>query len=78
VRLAEPTTVFEDRLSQLDLRLAKIFGVGRTRVQGMFDIYNIFNASTVLGSTGRYGPAYLRPASVMGGRTFKFAAQMDF
>ena len=79
VQLAAPSSVLEDRLSQLDFRLMKTFKLGPTRVQGMFDIYNIFNASTVLDSTGRYSPAtYLLPLSVMGGRTFKFGAQMDF
>ena len=78
ILLVAPNTVFEDRLSQLDLRLTKILRFGRTRVQGMFDIYNIFNAAAVLTTIGAYGPAFLRPAGVMGGRTFKFGAQLDF
>jgi hypothetical protein len=76
--LVEPNTVFEDRLSQLDVRLTKIFRFGRTRLQGMFDVYNVFNAVTVLATNGRFGPTFLLPAVVMGGRTFKFGAQLDF
>lgn len=78
ILLVAPNSVFEDRLSQLDLRLTKILRFGRTRVQGMFDIYNVFNAAAVLATNGAYGPAFLRPASVMGGRTFKFGGQLDF
>ena len=44
----------------------------------MFDIYNVFNAAAVLTINGTYGPAFLRPAGVIGGRTFKFGAQLEF
>ena len=67
-----------DRLSQLDLRLTKVLRFGRTRVQAMFDVYNVFNADAVLSALGAYGPVFLRPAIVMGGRTFKFGGQVDF
>jgi len=70
--------MFEDRLTQLDLRLTKILKVGRTRMQGMFDVYNVFNASTVLGVNAAYGPAWLRPTAILGARLFKFGAQVDF
>ena len=77
--LVEPNTVFEDRLSQLDVRLTKIVRVRRVRLQGMLDVYNVFNASTVLTTNGRYGGStFLLPSVVMGGRTFKFGAQLDF
>jgi len=42
------------------------------------DTRNIFNAATVLTTNGRYGPAFLQPSVVMGGRTFKLGAQLDF
>jgi hypothetical protein len=78
VQLAAQSTFLEDRLSQLDARLTKVFELGPTRLRAMFDVYNIFNASTVLDSTGRYGSTFLRPIAVMGGRTFKLAGQVDF
>src|SRR5207302_9254920 len=43
VQLIEPNKTFEDRLTQVDLRFSKIVRIGRTRLQGMFDIYNLFN-----------------------------------
>ena len=32
--------------------------LGRTRIQGMLDIYNVFNANTVLVTNTRYGPSW--------------------
>ena len=78
VHLIEPGTMYEERFHQLDMRLAKRFSVGAVRVQGMFDVYNAFNSSAILGVNTRYGPAWLRPTSVLAGRLIKFGMQMDF
>jgi hypothetical protein len=78
VPILEPFTMFEDRLTQLDVRLSRIFRFGGTRLQGMFDVYNVFNASSVLGVNTTYGSAWLVPTSVMAGRLFKFGAQLNF
>ena len=78
VHLIEPGTMYEERFHQLDMRLAKRFSVGAVRVQGMFDVYNAFNSSAILGVNTRYGPAWLRPTSVLTGRLIKFGMQMDF
>lgn len=78
VALVKPQTVFEDRLNQFDVRFTKIVHVAGTKVQGMFDIYNVFNASTILGVNSTYGSAWLRPTSILGARLFKFGAQVDW
>jgi hypothetical protein len=78
IDLKEPNQEFEDRSKQLDLRFAKNFRVGRARIRGMFDIYNIFNGSNVGVMVTRFGPAWLRPTEVMAGRLLKFGAQLDF
>jgi hypothetical protein len=70
-------TVFDERLNQLDLRLAKRFALGRTRVQGMLDLYNVFNARTPQGIVTAYSPVWLRPTSLLGGRLWKFGLQFD-
>ena len=44
----------------------------------MFDIYNLFNASTVLGVNTRYGPSWLLPSNILGARLFKLGVQVDF
>ena len=40
---------------------------GGSRLQGMFDIYNLFNAATRSSSTRGYGPSWLVPAERAGG-----------
>ena len=78
VNLIEPFTMFEDRLNQVDARLAKMFRVGRYRIQGMLDVYNVLNANTILVINQTYGPAWLRPQQILDGRLFKIGGQFDF
>ena len=74
---------WEDPTQQTDFRFIKAFRLpsGR-RLQGVFDIFNAFNARPVLGVTTRYtgttGGAWLRPTSTLVGRLFKFGVQFDF
>ena len=78
VSLLEPNTMFEKRLTQVDLRLTKIVRLRQLRLQGMFDVYNAFNANTVLALNTTYGSTWLRPTSILAGRLFKFGVQVDF
>jgi hypothetical protein len=78
VSLLEPHTRREDRLTQLDVRLTKRIRVGGVRVQGMLDIYNLLNGSTVLIVNTNYGGQWLRPTEVLPARLFKVGAQLDF
>jgi len=78
VTLVEPNTLFEPRGNQLDVRLSKIFRLGRTRVQGNFDVYNVTNAADVIVLQTRFGPTWLRPQTILAGRLVKFSAQLDF
>ena len=76
------TSRFEDRLRQTDIRFTRAFTLGKMRVRGNGDLYNLFNASNVLSMTTRYsgttGGQWLRPLQILGGRMFKFSAQVDF
>jgi hypothetical protein len=38
IPLIEPNTVFEDRLTRVDVRLSKVVRMGRGLLQGMFDV----------------------------------------
>jgi hypothetical protein len=80
VPLVAPGTEFLPRLTQLDLSLGKWFNVGRTRLQGQMDIFNVFNADTEGGyrSTNFATASYLQPSSNLQGRMFRFAMQMKF
>ncbi|MBM3778519.1 MAG: TonB-dependent receptor [Acidimicrobiia bacterium] len=78
IPIVEPQILFEERITQLDLRVTKLFRLGRSRLQAMFDVYNVFNAATVLTSNGAYGPAWRNPTSILSARLFKVGAQVDF
>jgi len=75
-------TTFEDRLQQVDVRFTRSFQAARARIRANADFYNLFNAGDVLNMTTRFaGPTggnWLRPIQILGGRMFKFSAQLDF
>lgn len=82
----EPGTQLDDRLNQVDLRIAKNFAIGRSRVQALVDIANVFNGSTVTQINSAV-PAlppttaasqFLSPRGILPGRLFKFGAQFNF
>jgi hypothetical protein len=76
--IIEPQTQFEGRINQFDLRLTKTIRVGRTRLHGMFDIFNVLNASPILAINTRYGPSWLSPTQILDARSFRFGVQMNF
>ena len=84
IQVITPTTQYSDRLNQFDLRLTKLFTVGRVRLRAMFDTYNVFNDSTALKLDNQYGAAvgggtgWLRPQLIVPGRLLKFGFQVDF
>jgi hypothetical protein len=78
VAMIVPYTLFEGRLNQVDLRFAKSIRFSRYRAQGQFDIYNAFNANTILQENPQYGPTWQKPLAVLGARLMKFGVQVDF
>jgi hypothetical protein len=81
VNLAEPNTIFLDQKNQFDLRLAKNFRFGRTRVQGFADFFNVLNAGTVTRVVETYAVtnnAWMTPTALMEARYVRFGMQMSF
>jgi len=77
--LIPPNTMFEPRLTQVDLRVSRVFRLmGTSRLRGSLDIYNIFNASSVLSMTPTYGASWLNAAQVLSPRLLRIGAQFDF
>ena len=76
--LVPPGTLYGDRLYQIDFRVTKSLRVGRSRMQGMFDLYNLLNASPFLTQQNRFGPAWQTPTQTLIGRLAKFGFQIDF
>ena len=79
LQLIEPFTVFEGRITQLDLRFMKTVRLPKgVRLQGMFDIYNALNGNAILAINTTFGPSWLVPQQILDGRIFKFGGQIDF
>jgi hypothetical protein len=79
----QPTQLaWEERTNQTDVRFIKAMRVSGLRLQGIFDIYNAFNARPVLALNSRYsgttGGAWLTPTATLIGRLIKFGVQVDF
>ena len=79
IPILAPQTSFENRLTQLDARVAKIFNLGSgRRVTANLDIYNLLNGSTITLVNNTYGARWLAPAQMMTGRYARFGAQIEF
>jgi hypothetical protein len=81
VNVVEAGTLYPGRTNQFDLRVAKRFMFGSARLQGMLDLYNLFNSNNVLRMNGAYGTdgaAWARPQAIVPGRLLKLGAQVSF
>ena len=86
VPLVAPMAMFEDRRTQLDLRISKIFKLGtKGRLQANFDIYNALNANAVLGVNPNYGSRWQFPIAaqvgteaMMNGRSIQVGGELRF
>jgi len=80
IPLVAPGTELLPRLKQLDLNVARWFQIGRMRVNGQVDLFNVFNANTVLNyrSTNFGTPAYLQPSSVLQGRIIRIGTRINW
>jgi hypothetical protein len=81
VNLLDPWARTHDRVNQLDLKVAKIVRVGRTRMTVGVDVFNALNSSAVLARQQTYSPttqAWLTPTTVIDARFAKISGQIDF
>ena len=82
VQLIAPGTVWAGYLNQLDLRLSKGLRIGRYRLRGDINLYNVFNSdfvnsvNTTISTTS--SNQFMRPTSVLQGRLFKIGGQIQF
>jgi hypothetical protein len=62
----------------IDLRFSKRHRIGKYRVMGNIDVFNIFNATGVVTLNDTYGPNWRRPLLRQGARFVKVSGQFDF
>jgi hypothetical protein len=84
VNLLRPGDLYPpDRITQLDMRFAKIFRLGRSRYDVGFDVYNLLNSNATTGyeETFQYttnGETWLIPESIMAPRIARFNVTVTF
>jgi hypothetical protein len=78
IPVAPAGTMYAERSNQIDLRTSKIIRIGRSRLLGSLDVFNVFNSAGVLAVNSRYGPQYLNPTSLLSPRLVRLSAQLDF
>jgi hypothetical protein len=82
VNLVQPGSMYGERRNQLDLRFTKGFTVDKLRLGASLELYNTFNANTVLTESATYRDASLSgwriPTGIMPPRFIKLSLQMDF
>jgi hypothetical protein len=81
VNLIQPGTLYSDRRTNLDFRVAKILRYRRTRTQVGLDIYNATNTDAVTSFNLGFDPTkttWLTPTTIQPARYAKISAQFDF
>jgi hypothetical protein len=81
VNVVTPGTLWGIRLQQLDLRVGRTFKTGRASIKAMVDLYNAFNANTVLAFNQTYGTtgaAWFTPVAIVPARLMKLGIQIDY
>ena len=77
--LIVPNTMREPRRTQVDLRLSKTFLLGSVRrLQANIDVYNVANSNPILGMNTTFGPNWLVPQQILGGRLLQFSGNFTF
>ena len=80
VNVLAPGSMYGDRITQLDVRVAKRFKVGSWRTTLGLDLYNALNSSAVLSYNPVFvpgGPGF-QPLTILTPRFIRFTGEVDF
>jgi Carboxypeptidase regulatory-like domain len=78
VRLDAPGVQYYDRVRTLDLSFAKSFAYGRLKVSPKIDVFNVFNANTVLTQVTTYSATGQTPTAVLNPRLARVGVNIVF
>ena len=71
-------TFFYDTVKLVDLRFARGIPVGRGRVEGLFDVFNLTNSSAVLGTNNLTGASYGNVLTTVNPRIARLGLRWSF
>ncbi len=83
VNMLTPGSLYGQRVTQVDMRFAKVFKFGGKRGDVGIDLYNLFNTSDPTGYLETYdyatnGATYLRPNAIVSPRFLRFNVTFNF
>jgi hypothetical protein len=78
IRLVAPKTLFEDRVSRLDLRFSKSFKFQRYAIQLNLDAYNALNSNAIRAVNSNFGTAWRTPLQILDPRLVQVGGQLSF
>ena len=78
-----PGVLYGGRVTQVDMRFAKILRLGTARADVGVDLYNAFNTSDANTFVQTYdyatnGATYMRPLTIVAPRVVRFNVRFDF
>ena len=77
--LSEPIgTRRMDHITILDLRVEKSFRLGRTRISGLVDLFNLLNANPEQNINWTSGSTFLRPLDIVAPRIARIGMKLDW
>jgi hypothetical protein len=66
-------------VSLLDFRVSKVFAMSKgVKLEAMFDLFNAFNAGTVINQVTTYGPSFGQPVQLLTPIVVGFGARLTF
>jgi hypothetical protein len=78
VPLIAPGTKYLERWNQLDISTKRVFSLGRLRLNGQAELFNVLNSSVVLSENQSFGTSLGQPTSTLQGRLLRLAIQAKF
>ena len=65
-------------ITLVDLRTEKAFPIGRARIMGFFDVYNLFNTNAEQAITTSSGASWFRPTTITGPRILRIGTRLEW
>jgi hypothetical protein len=76
--LLQPGTVYLPRINSMDLRFSKKVTVGRCKLTGNLDLFNMFNANPVTAYTQTFGASFGKVNGILPGRLLGVGGTFNF